>query len=124
MEPDIYPDVRRYALLLLTFGLSCNRSHTAAVESKPHPCSLDGIPDEARCATYTAWENRETQAGRRIPLNVVILPPLASPRAPDPLIILADGPGQTATDLIGLVVKNRELRVRRDIIFIGQRGTG
>jgi pimeloyl-ACP methyl ester carboxylesterase len=124
MKSDIYSGVSRITPLAAFLLLSACGGRTAAVESKPHACSLDGIPDPARCATYTVWENRETQAGRRIPLNIVVLPALATPRAPDPLIVLAGGPGQAATELIGVFVRNRELRTRRDIVFIDQRGTG
>jgi pimeloyl-ACP methyl ester carboxylesterase len=112
------------AVLLLAAYLCPAPGETAAVESKPHSCSVGGIAEPVQCATYPVWENRERQAGRRIPLNIVILPALSTPRAPDPLIVLAGGPGQAASELIGVFVRNRELRLRRDILFIDQRGTG
>jgi hypothetical protein len=39
---------------------------------RPHPCNLG--PEPALCATLSVWENRVGKAGRRIDLNIVILP--------------------------------------------------
>ena len=129
MPPDIYSGVDRKGLttttLLFAATLACSRNPPlSADETKPHPCSVDGIPGELRCATYPVWENRQRKSGRRIPLNIVILPALSTSPAPDPLFILAGGPGQAATELLGAFTRNRELRARRDIVFIDQRGAG
>jgi pimeloyl-ACP methyl ester carboxylesterase len=110
---------------MLAACLGCTKGHTAgAAESKPHACSLGGIPGDVLCATYPVWENRDRRAGRRIFLNLVILPALSAAHAVDPLVILAGGPGQAATDLIQTFQRNRELRARREIVFVDQRGTG
>ena len=93
-------------------------------ESRPHACPVDGIPGQVLCATFPVWENRERKAGRRIALNVVILGAPGSPRARDPLFVLAGGPGQAATDLLQVFAGNREIRARRDIVFVDQRGSG
>src|SRR5258707_14983671 len=45
-----------------------------AVTTPPHPCTVPGIKEEVRCATYAVWENREAKKGRKIGINVVILP--------------------------------------------------
>lgn len=128
MPADIYSGVPRVtprtAALFLAACLPRTFGQTAAVESKPHSCSFGSIPEQVQCATYPVWENRDRQAGRRIPLNIVVLPALSTPRAPDPLIVLAGGPGQAATELIDVFIRNLELRSRRDIVFIDQRGTG
>ena len=47
-----------------------------------HPCSLRSLFGVLTlCGTYDVWENRAAQAGRRIPLHLVVLP--ATGRAPD-----------------------------------------
>ena len=115
----------RSAILLLAACIGCaRRPSTSGAEVKPHACSLDGIPAEVLCATYPVWENRDRQAGRRIPLNIVILPPLSTPAEADPLVVLAGGPGQAATDLIQVFFRNRDLRAHRQVVFIDQRGSG
>jgi pimeloyl-ACP methyl ester carboxylesterase/protein-S-isoprenylcysteine O-methyltransferase Ste14 len=116
--------MRVLALLILVPSVLCGADHTAvaAVEARPHPCLLQG--EQALCATYPVWENRDAQSGRRIGLNILILPAIGPNHAPDPLFIFAGGPGEAATETAPGYVRNRALRARRDIVFIDQRGTG
>jgi pimeloyl-ACP methyl ester carboxylesterase len=88
-------------------------------------CRVPHIENEVKCATLDVIENRETGAGRKIPLNIVVLPATSRTREPDPIFVFAGGPGQAAADL------GREamallggLNARRDIVLIDQRGTG
>jgi pimeloyl-ACP methyl ester carboxylesterase len=90
---------------------------------RPAPCKIEGVEGEARCATYPVWEDRAARAGRRIPLNIVILPALAPDKAPDPVFFLVGGPGQGATTTAGWKSQDK-MRQRRDIVLIDQRGTG
>jgi pimeloyl-ACP methyl ester carboxylesterase len=90
----------------------------------PHPCKIEGIEGEVRCATLPVWENRETKTGRKIPMNVVILPALGAEKLPDPIFYLAGGPGQGAATTAAGWAKAKDLRARRDIVLIDQRGTG
>ena len=94
-----------------------------AEEARPHPCAVRAVPGEALCATLPVWENREAQSGRRIDLNIVILPALKKDHAGDPLFLLQGGPGGAATALARLYAQH-PLRERRDIVMIDQRGTG
>jgi pimeloyl-ACP methyl ester carboxylesterase len=126
--------VGRWALavivLLGAFCLGCTHPTAAqVVEVKSHPCDLDGVPGELSCATLTVWENRQLQSGRRIGLNVAILPSSGLERGGKPasrnaLFVLAGGPGQAATSLVRSFARNRELRANRDVVFADQRGTG
>jgi pimeloyl-ACP methyl ester carboxylesterase len=116
--------VRALALLVAVVPLAfAARTAVPAVESKPHACRVQGIPAEVRCATYPVWEDRERKAGRRIGLNIVILPALGPERLPDALFILAGGPGQAATETAAGFYRSH-LRDHRDIVLIDQRGTG
>jgi pimeloyl-ACP methyl ester carboxylesterase len=94
-----------------------------AADSRPLPCTVPGVGSGALCATLSVWENRETQSGRRIPLNLVILPALDRHHAPDPLFLLDGGPGAGATELAPGFARS-VVRERRDIVMIDQRGTG
>ena len=40
------------------------------------PCELPGIAGGGRCGTFEVYENRTAKTGRRIPLNVVVVPAL------------------------------------------------
>ncbi|HEV7670377.1 MAG TPA: alpha/beta hydrolase [Thermoanaerobaculia bacterium] len=90
----------------------------------PHPCKIEGVEVDVRCATLPVWENRETKTGRKIPINVVILPALGAEKLPDPIFYLAGGPGQGAATTAEGWARAKELRARRDIVLIDQRGTG
>jgi pimeloyl-ACP methyl ester carboxylesterase len=87
------------------------------------PCRVEGIPWPAKCGTYEVFENRATKQGRKIPLNVVVVPALAPSPEPEPLVFLAGGPGQAATQTSTLQAVERVHRTR-DILLVDQRGTG
>jgi pimeloyl-ACP methyl ester carboxylesterase len=117
---------RTVCLYTLAVGIAmaaATRTAVPAVEAAPHTCSI-GAGLEALCATYPVWEDREHKSGRRIGLNIVILPALESNKAADALFLFHGGPGAAATDLALPYSFRRDLRARRDIVMIDQRGTG
>jgi len=101
-----------------------DRQAVPAVESRPHACHVPGVPDEVLCATYPVWEDREKKAGRKIGLNIVILPALEKVHAPDPIFYLDGGPGAGATRLAPGLAGFRAIRNKRDLVLVDQRGTG
>jgi pimeloyl-ACP methyl ester carboxylesterase len=89
------------------------------------PCQLPHTTEEARCGALEVWENREVRSGRRIPIKVVVFPAKASKPAPDPLFVIAGGPGQSATEFAAVLMHDFAFaHANRDIVFIDQRGTG
>ena len=79
----------------------------------------------AECGRLEVFEDREAGEGRSIELKVVVLPALGRGPAPDPLFILAGGPGMPASALAGLAEAGmRRVRERREIVLVDQRGTG
>ena len=89
------------------------------------PCRPHGANEEVRCGTFEVWENRATRAGRRIKLAVDVVPALSTSPAPDPVFVLAGGPGQGAADTVGVVLPMLEkLHRKHDLVFVDQRGTG
>lgn len=90
-----------------------------------HPCASTEGPVDAYCGGLDVWENRDTRTGRRITLNIVVLPAISSDVRPDPLFFLAGGPGQGAAQLASQVqVLFRRVQRHRDIVLVDQRGTG
>src|SRR5947209_3456358 len=97
----------------------------AAVDVKPHSCKIAGIKETVRCATRAVWEDRTARKGRRIGLNVVVLPALGPDRAPDPVFVLGGGPGEgIAAEAADQVENVASLRTHRDVVLVDQRGTG
>ncbi len=89
------------------------------------PCRLPGLEEEVWCGSYEVYENRRLQGGRKLRLNVAVLPALTPQPAPDPLFFLAGGPGQGATSLANFAAETfTEVRRQRDLVLVDQRGTG
>lgn len=81
----------------------------------------------AQCGTVTVFENRDTQTGRTIDLNVAVLAATGSSNVvePDPLFLLAGGPGQAAVEVYpNAAFLFEEVNRTRDIVLVDQRGTG
>ena len=89
------------------------------------PCRLPGVDMPAQCGTYEVWESRATREGRRLKLAVAVLPARMRTHEPDPVVILAGGPGQGAISLASQVLPLfARLNDSRDLLFVDQRGTG
>ena len=80
---------------------------------------------DALCGTVEVFEDRQAQAGRKIALKVVVLPALSNDPQPDPLFILAGGPGMGAAENAAMFKRAFErIQINRDIVLVDQRGTG
>ena len=94
------------------------------------PCTLSSSMTrdslEAQCATFTVPEDRSQPNGRKIALNLAWLQPGGNGETmPDPVFLLAGGPGQSAVDSYpGLDPVFKEVRKHRNVILLDQRGTG
>lgn len=107
--------------LALAVALLCGASAARALD----PCRLKGIDREVRCGSVQVPENPDDPAGRRIDIRFAVVPALAKNKAPDPLFVIAGGPGQAGTRVAGLMQPAlSQLNARRDIVYIDQRGTG
>ena len=101
------------------------RMGTLALE----PCTLAApnspttIP--AFCGRLPVAENREAPAGRRIDLAVALVPSRAKRPLPDPVFMLAGGPGQSALESYPVAAAAfRDVLRDRDVVLVDQRGTG
>lgn len=110
--------------LVVLLTASCARPDTTAID-RLHECTIDEGPAGAYCGTLDVPEDRASGQGRRIPLKIVVAPALRRDPAPDPLFVLAGGPGQAAASMAGdLLPAFRRFRTDRDLVFVDQRGTG
>jgi pimeloyl-ACP methyl ester carboxylesterase len=87
-------------------------------------CRLPKLATAARCGTVEVPEDRSKVDGRRIGLFVAVLPANTLSPKPDPVLILAGGPGQSATSLASFASSLVEVRRTRDVVLVDQRGTG
>jgi pimeloyl-ACP methyl ester carboxylesterase len=89
------------------------------------PCRLKSSGLAAQCGSLRVLEDRANPHGRAIDLKIAVVPALARDPAPDPLFLLAGGPGQAATEVIPPVLGAFErIRRTRDLVMVDQRGTG
>jgi pimeloyl-ACP methyl ester carboxylesterase len=88
-----------------------------------HPLRLTVVA--AECGVLTVPENPQAPAGRQIRLHVARVAAISRRKQPDPLFVLAGGPGQAAGAFYATVAPAfaRILR-ERDIVLVDQRGTG
>ncbi len=78
-----------------------------------------------QCGLLSVYENRAANAGRQIRIAFVRIPALSRTPQPDPVFLLAGGPGQAAIETFLPVLANFEqIRQDRDLILVDQRGTG
>jgi len=83
---------------------------------------------EADCATITVPEDRGAPDGpgrRMIALHVAVVRAAGRDRAPDPVMFLAGGPGEAATEAYPILSGSfLAVNSARDVVLVDQRGTG
>ena len=119
------------SLLILTFLASCSpRSLTETPKASItlEDCAITsptGRQFDAKCGTLSVPEDRSNPSGRQIHLNIAVFPAINREPKPDPLFLLAGGPGQSAVEafpvMLGLLFN---IHQERDIVLVDQRGTG
>ncbi len=79
----------------------------------------------ARCGRLVVPENRQPGDSKPIELFTAVIPAISRSPAPDPLFILAGGPGQAASEsYLQLSGAFERIHQKRDIVLVDQRGTG
>lgn len=132
LQPAQRPIVRplaRLSWLAVALVIVAGCESAGSVSAPPSlalaPCPPADNIEDGLCGTWDVFEDREAKTGRRIALRVVVLPALSNDTAPDPLFILAGGPGQAASELTEVIrVPFRQVNRERDLVFVDQRGTG
>lgn len=88
-------------------------------------CRPGGVREDVVCGQVTVWEDREAREGRRIDLNVVVVPARTDEPLADPVTLVAGGPGEGVAGAASSVPEAvGELLERRDVLLVDQRGTG
>ncbi|WP_418317850.1 alpha/beta hydrolase [Piscinibacter sakaiensis] len=107
-------------LLALTAGAAA-----ADAAGEPTPCRLPGVKHQVWCGSVQRPLDPQRPDGPQIEVAYALVPALARRKLPDPVVLLAGGPGQSAMSLAGAVLPLlQRLNNRRDLLFVDQRGTG
>ena len=114
----------RYAIAAV--GLAAS-AHAAEITLSPCDLSAAGgrLEVDAQCGTLAVPLDPRDPDGEAIDLFVALVDALAEQGAPDPLVVIAGGPGQAATSFY-VTAEPAFARVvrKRDIVLVDQRGTG
>ena len=117
------------AALLLTASAAVLAQSAAAPAIELTDCRISAGPGypgiEARCGLYSRPLDPAAPEAGMIDLNVAVVPALSLEPAPDPLVPIAGGPGQsTVYFYAGWFSAFERVRQERDILLVDQRGTG
>jgi len=112
--------------------LGSNSQIASAVENQSpeltlSECFVENVRSKALCGQLDVAENRQLplSESNKVSLNLVVLPKFKEQSKELPLLFLAGGPGQAATELAGVLNGPlHNLRQEHDLILIDQRGTG
>ncbi len=129
----LQPSLRAAATLALASALAFAGKPSAAaasdakdkLNSLTSPCRVEGMPNELQCGAIKRPLNPAEPDGTQISVHFLVVPAMARNKQPDPVLMLAGGPGQSAIAVAPMVMSRlARLNNRRDIVFIDQRGTG
>jgi pimeloyl-ACP methyl ester carboxylesterase len=115
--------------LVVLGAMSCGPKPQSAkgarFRAQLEPCRVPNLGEVALCGDFEVPEDRSRDDGPRISLRVILVPARTGQAAPDPLFLLAGGPGQSITRVGPMLVRRlSDVRKKRDIVLVDQRGTG
>ncbi len=117
----------RHGLIAIACALllaACNETTTRPRKVALEECRLPRVATAVQCTTIEVPEDRSKPDGRRVRIFAAVLPANTASPKPDPLVILAGGPGQAASNLGAFADRLNDLRRTRDVVLVDQRGTG
>lgn len=127
-----------FVACLIIFGVLCvapdaggqgpgGQRRSTAIQLDPCelPTANGDQKETGRCGFYEVFEDRAAKSGRKIKLKIVIYPATGPDKAADPLFYIPGGPGSSAIEDAPYIAHElAQIRTRRDLVFVDQRGTG
>src|SRR4051794_15508062 len=105
------------ATVIALLGLAgcSDGTRTRAIELTE--CRLPRVAQAVQCGRLEVPENRAHPDGRKLSIFVAVLPANTLSPKPDPLVLLAGGPGQAASTLGPFAMQLAAVRRTRDILL-------
>ena len=121
--------MRTLALTMATWTVALATVVHAAGSIELAPCKLEAASGRqevaARCGELLVPLDPARPDDERVGLHVAVVPALAEDSLPDPLTIIAGGPGDAASRFyVAVEGAFSGIARRRDIVLVDQRGTG
>jgi pimeloyl-ACP methyl ester carboxylesterase len=88
------------------------------------PCTPEGVVGPAQCGTFEVFENRAAKSGRKIGLEVILLPATGPNAIATPWVYFAGGPGDSVVKDAAGMSRDPELRAWQPVLLVDVRGTG
>lgn len=114
------------AALLASCATASNPTEAQATAIAPlqlSTCRPEGASRDMRCGVYSVPENRAEPNGRRLNLNVVVVPARSPTLDSTPIFFLSGGPGQAATEAAAFLADTWESDAH-DVVLVDVRGSG
>ena len=120
---------RRAVALGIVLAVGTARTALAAAALTLAPCKLEHplrlTVLAAECGVLNVPENPDEPRGRQVGLHIVRVGAISRRKQPDPLFVLAGGPGAAAGAFFASVAPAfARIQRDRDIVLVDQRGTG
>ena len=114
-----------HGLIALVIGSAVGGLGDAASAQGLTECRLPGIRHSVQCGVVPRALDPARPEGPKVEVHYVVVPAMARRKLPDPVFLLAGGPGQSAIGVAPqMLALFSRLDNRRDIVFVDQRGTG
>jgi len=85
----------------------------------------EGKPKETIRGQIEVFEDNIKNQGKKIKLNIEVVPAKSKADKAEPMFIIMGGPGQAATDLVSFFSDIfKPINEKSDLVFVDQRGTG
>ena len=115
-------DLRRACMLLAILLLSgCESRSVTQARTALADCRLPRLVTAAKCAIIELPARADAPTAH---VGVTVLPANTLSPKPDPLFMIAGGPGQLASALLPLTTQLGGVRRTRDIVLVDPRGSG
>ena len=129
MKPSLNFGTLFGTLLLAAMLPAAAQAQRDPARAQTYGCHLPGVEDTLQClklpVAFDPARPGAARPGQTIQLHVTIAPALREGARPDPLFVLAGGPGEAGSEVLPILnTAMRRVRPTRDIVFIDQRGTG
>jgi pimeloyl-ACP methyl ester carboxylesterase len=100
-------------------------SNAQQFKNKLQLCKPPAASDSVYCGSFAVFENHKTGQGRKINLNIIVIPAIDSSAKKSPVFYFDGGPGVAATKNVDFFSeKSNPYRKDHDIVLVDIRGTG
>lgn len=116
-------------ILILSINIianSCSReSKDSLIYERLTACNSNDLDSTILCGTFSVFENRRTNSGRKININIVVIPAIHKNQSNLPIFCFDGGPGVAATSGASFYADSiNYYRLEHDVVLIDVRGTG